>query len=138
MLIEDITHRKGFELQLRLLNEGLESEVKQRTKELERTNLNLVQEISERRQAQDKLHYQALHDKLTGLPNRASLESILAKLIVQPQSHEKAKFAVFFVDCDRFKLVNDSFGHWVGDEQLKAIAKSLQRCVARSEERREG
>ena len=130
VLIEDITHRKGFELQLRLLNEGLESEVKQRTKELERTNLNLVQEISERRQAQDKLHYQALHDKLTGLPNRASLESILAELIAQPHRAENSKFAVFFVDCDRFKLVNDSFGHWVGDELLKAIAQSLRRCVA--------
>ena len=79
-----------IELQLRLLNEGLESEVRQRTKELERTNLNLIQEISERRQAQDKLHYQALHDKLTGLPNRASLESILAKLIAQPQKDRKS------------------------------------------------
>ena len=54
----------------------------------------------------------------------------MAELIAQPHRPENSKFAVFFVDCDRFKLVNDSFGHWVGDELLKAIAQSLRRCVS--------
>ncbi|HEY9888312.1 MAG TPA: EAL domain-containing protein, partial [Candidatus Obscuribacterales bacterium] len=131
LLLEDITHRKAVEMHLRLLNEGLEDEVRQRAQQLETTNINLVKEILEHQQVQDKLAYQALHDELTGLPNRAQFKTALARLFDPPSA--APSFAVLFIDCDRFKLVNDSFGHLVGDELLKAIARRLRHCIARTD-----
>ena len=133
MLVEDITHRKSTEVKLRLLNEGLEDEVRQRAEELESTNLNLLQEIVERRQVQEKLAYQALHDELTGLPNRSALKTWLTELVEQFQNNKEKDFAVLFIDCDRFKLINDSFGHLMGDELLKAISNRLRHCIARTD-----
>jgi diguanylate cyclase (GGDEF)-like protein len=133
VLIEDITHRKAIETHLRLLNEGLEDEVRQRSQELEVTNFNLVREILERQQVQERLIHQALHDELTGLPNRTQFKTRLTELVTQAQQDRKCLFAVLFIDCDRFKLVNDSFGHLVGDQLLQAIAHRLRHCIARSD-----
>ncbi|MGF1457741.1 MAG: EAL domain-containing protein [Leptolyngbyaceae cyanobacterium] len=133
MLIEDVTHRKAVELELRLLNQRLEDEVRQRTAELETTNLSLRQEISERRQAQQTLAYRAQHDQLTALPNRFQLETSLKQLIDEFTGAPNTGFAVLFIDCDRFKLVNDSFGHLIGDQLLQAIAHRLSQSVAHTD-----
>ncbi|NER83265.1 MAG: EAL domain-containing protein [Leptolyngbya sp. SIO1D8] len=133
ILIEDITHRKSVELQLRLLNEGLEGEVQQRAQELELKNINLQREILERQQAQEELTRQALYDELTGLPNRYHFMTRLTELLERPQKASNPEFAVLFLDCDRFKLVNDSFGHLIGDALLKAIAKRLRNCIAQTD-----
>ena len=132
LLIENITHRKAIELQLRSLNRGLEDEIRQRATELETINRNLIAEILERQQAQAQLAHQALHDELTGLPNRVQLKAHLAKLVSQFQDGGPL-FAVLFIDCDRFKLVNDSFGHLVGDQLLQAIAQRLRQSVAKTD-----
>ncbi len=132
LLIENITHRKAIELQLRSLNRGLENEIRQRATELETINRNLIQEILERQQAQAQLAHQALHDELTGLPNRVQLKARLTELMTQ--FHRRGTpFAVLFIDCDRFKLVNDSFGHLVGDHLLQAIAQRLRQSVAKTD-----
>lgn len=125
LLIEDITHRKTAEIQLRLLNEHLEDEVQQRTQALKTTNLALMKEVMERRNAQEQLTYRAFHDELTGLPNRAYLKVKLTELTI----HSQSLFTILFIDCDRFKLVNDSYGHLVGDELLKAISQRLKYCI---------
>ncbi|MDB9524708.1 EAL domain-containing protein [Oscillatoria sp. CS-180] len=125
ILVEDITHRKATELKLRLLNQYLEEEVRQRTQELEVANFSLLQETAERRQVQKKLTDQAFRDELTGLPNRTYLKTKLSEMMANPQ----ASFAVLFIGCDRFKLINDSFGHIVGDELLRAISQRLSRCI---------
>jgi diguanylate cyclase (GGDEF)-like protein len=132
LLVENITHRKVVELQLRSLNQGLEQEISQHLATLEAVNHDLLQEIWERQQAQAKLAHQALHDELTGLPNRAQLKERLTELLNQFH-HGGTAFAVLFIDCDRFKLVNDSFGHLVGDQLLQAIAQRLQQNVASSD-----
>ena len=132
LLIENITHRKAVELQLRSLNRGLEDEIRQRATELETINRNLIEEILERQQAQAQLAHQALHDELTGLPNRVQLKAHLSELVNQFQAGGPL-FAVLFIDCDRFKLVNDSFGHLVGDQLLQAIAQRLQQNVANTD-----
>lgn len=132
ILIEDITHRKSIELHLRSLNAGLQDVVQQHSQELASTNVNLQREILERQKIQNELAYKALHDELTGLPNRyhfmLRLNELLKKMLT-----EQDNFAVLFLDCDRFKLINDSFGHLVGDELLKAIAKRLRNCIAKTD-----
>lgn len=133
VLVEDVTHRKTVEFHLRSLNEGLTDEVQARTRELERINRNLKQKILERQQAQEDLAYQALHDDLTGLPNRHHFMTRLQEVLEQTKQASSPQFAVLFLDCDRFKLVNDSFGHLIGDALLKAIAKRLRNCIAQSD-----
>jgi diguanylate cyclase (GGDEF)-like protein len=86
----------------------------------------LQKQIVERQQAQTRLAYEALHDPLTGLPNR---RQFLMQLQQQLEQGDDTQFAVLFLDCDRFKRINDSFGHGVGDELLKRVAAGLQDCV---------
>jgi diguanylate cyclase (GGDEF)-like protein len=78
--------------------------------------------------ANRELQQQALHDGLTGLPNRTLLEDRIEQAIEQSK-RAKAAFAVLFVDLDRFKVINDSLGHSVGDEVLKRIAERLRSTV---------
>jgi diguanylate cyclase (GGDEF)-like protein len=70
-----------------------------------------------------------MHDVLTGLPNRAMFIDHLELAIARAQRNEARKFAVLYVDLDRFKIINDSLGHAVGDQLLKEIAVRLWKCV---------
>lgn len=126
LLLAEITYRKQIEADLRTLNQTLEQQVQQRTWQLAQANQELATEITHRRQAQDKLAYDAFHDALTGLPNRPHFLRYLHERL---SAEYPTPFAVLFLDCDRFKLVNDSFGHWVGDELLQAVAQLLRECV---------
>ncbi|HAI14649.1 MAG TPA: hypothetical protein DCM28_23290 [Phycisphaerales bacterium] len=72
----------------------------------------------------NELQHAATHDKLTGLPNRTRIESCLTKAITDYQS-TKHKYAVMFMDLDRFKIINDSLGHKIGDQLLKEIANRI-------------
>jgi diguanylate cyclase (GGDEF)-like protein len=75
------------------------------------------------------LVHTALHDKLTGLPNRALLRDRIAHAIEKHKRNPDYNFAVFFLDFDRFKLVNDSLGHEIGDELLVAISDRLAKTM---------
>ena len=86
--------------------------------------------IAERRQLEIQLSHQALHDPLTGLPNRALLADRM-KLALARQERSGRLVAVAFMDLDRFKLVNDSYGHPAGDQLLVALARRLE-AAARS------
>jgi diguanylate cyclase (GGDEF)-like protein len=120
--------RKAQE-EISLLNAELEDRVKQRTQQLETANQELQQEIQQRQAAQQKLLEMALQDSLTGLPNRTMFIKHLEEALSYSQAQEDYKFAVLFLDCDRFKKVNDSFGHVIGDELLIAIGKRLQQVL---------
>jgi diguanylate cyclase (GGDEF)-like protein len=95
--------------------------------------LDYVQQIREKQQqieqAQQELLYVAYHDPLTGLPNRAWFIDRLAQLIEQQQQGDSQVYAVLFIDLDRFKLVNDSLGHVVGDMLLRHVGERLRGCV---------
>lgn len=82
----------------------------------------------ERRKLSEKLEHQARHDVLTGLPNRAAISEYLDQALIQA-SETGEKAAVFFIDLDRFKHINDSLGHPVGDRLLKEITERLKTCV---------
>ncbi len=107
----------------------METNVLKRTNELEHTNKALREQILRREDAEHKLKHDALHDQLTGLANRNQLYVRLNQSIARHQAKPTHLFAVFFIDLDRFKIINDSMGHWVGDELLKIVAERIQRCV---------
>lgn len=75
--------------------------------------------------SEERLTYAAMHDALTGLPNRAFAQEHLNSLLLHP-IHERGLVALLFLDIDRFKLINDSYGHSLGDELLLAVAKRLR------------
>ena len=115
------------------LNQVLEQKVKKRTIELEAMNEKLTQEISERQKIQKKLVHDALHDDLTGLPNRTLLTERIDFLLQHTKRNPDYLFAVLFIDLDRFKTINDSLGHFVGDQLLIAIAKLLPEFLRESD-----
>lgn len=83
-------------------------------------------DISERKQTQQRLEYEALHDALTGLPNRVLFLRRLQACLLRCQQEPGYRFAVLFMDLDRFKVVNDGLGHLVGDQLLIQIAQRLR------------
>ena len=117
--------RQRDQERLRLAHASLERRVDERTRELADVNEQLLGQIAERLRAEQRLTHQALHDGLTGLPNRAHLLDRLAAAITLATVGENASFAVIFLDLDRFKLVNDSIGHAAGDRMLVEVAKRI-------------
>ena len=107
----------------------METNITKRTHELELSNQALREQIARREQAEHKLKYDAMHDQLTGLANRNQLYESLRQSLAHYQAKPTRLFAVFFIDLDRFKVINDSMGHWVGDELLKIVSKRIQSCL---------
>lgn len=91
---------------------------------------NQIVDITERKQMEQQLLHDALHDALTGLPNRALFMNRLEQQLKKSQNQESYLFAVLFLDLDRFKVVNDSVGHLVGDKLLIEIARRLEGSIA--------
>ncbi|MCX7597132.1 MAG: bifunctional diguanylate cyclase/phosphodiesterase, partial [Fischerella sp.] len=118
------------QLEILKLNTELENRVKERTLQLEKALCKLQQEMNQRQQLQTKLLDIALHDSLTGLPNRILFTKRLEQALSRAKLESDYHFAVLFLDCDRFKVVNDSLGHLVGDELLIAIARRLQASLS--------
>ncbi|MBW4429766.1 MAG: EAL domain-containing protein [Nostoc desertorum CM1-VF14] len=91
--------------------------------------MSIARNITALKLAQAQLIHDAFHDSLTGLPNRALFIERLERAIALTKRRTDYKFAVFFLDVDRFKVVNDSLGHTIGDQLLNAIARRLETCL---------
>lgn len=92
----------------------------------------IMRDISERKQAEERISHMAHHDALTGLPNRTLLDDRIRQAISLAQRYDRS-LTIIFIDLDDFKLVNDSLGHKVGDELLKIIADRMLQCVRQSD-----
>jgi len=101
----------------------------QRKEALEYSNFALTRENVERKDAESRLSHAAFHDLLTGLPNRALFMDRLRQTLARQRRNKEQVSAVCFLDLDRFKVVNDSLGHVVGDLLLIAVARRLERCL---------
>ena len=127
-IFEDVTERRQAQAELVRTKDELEVRVVERTAELASANAQLQGEIFERMQAEQRIWHMAHHDALTGLPNRALLLDRLGQALMQAARYESS-VAVMFLDLDRFKSINDSLGHHIGDELLKHVAERLRTVV---------
>ena len=86
-------------------------------------------DISLRKSAEEKLLHEAIHDVLTGLPNRALFMDLLGRSVARSRRRKGYLFAVLFLDLDRFKVINDGLGHMVGDQLQVGLARRLEKCL---------
>ncbi len=121
--------RKQSSDAIKAYNQRLTQEVKERTEELNSTNLFLQKQIEERLQAQQQLEHDAQHDSLTGLANRVLFNSRLELALASKLRYTASNYAVIFIDLDRFKQINDSLGHMAGDLFLKEVAIRIGSCI---------
>jgi diguanylate cyclase (GGDEF)-like protein len=118
------------------LRRTLDQKVAERTEELAKTAAELRHELVERRRAaaeraalEARLQHEAMHDALTGLPNRALFLDRLGHAWRRTWREPGFRFAVLYLDLDRFKVINDTFGHEIGDRLLIGIAARLPSCL---------
>ncbi|WP_394789558.1 diguanylate cyclase domain-containing protein [Rhodoferax sp.] len=90
--------------------------------------LSALNNIEQRKRAQDALHHRAYHDDLTGLPNRAMCMDALRRILSKSERKSDV-FSILFIDLDHFKQVNDSLGHEAGDQLLQLVAQRIRACV---------
>ncbi len=88
----------------------------------------VARDITERKRAEETIAYQAFHDLLTGLPNRTLFQDRL-ELAISQAKRRNQRIGVMFIDLDRFKLINDTFGHAEGDQLLKEFAQRMRHCL---------
>lgn len=91
--------------------------------------ISVFSDITERKQAEDKIIHQAYHDALTNLPNRVLFKDRLEQALAFAQRLKHQNVAVLFMDLDRFKFINDTLGHDTGDQLLQEVAVRLHKCV---------
>ncbi|MBW3551821.1 MAG: diguanylate cyclase, partial [Proteobacteria bacterium] len=120
--IANSLQRRNAAAALLRLNNELEQRVQARTQELR-------EQIAVREQVEAQLKHQVMHDPLTGLPNRLYLRDRLDRALAGLRRRPERRFALLYLDIDRFKLFNDSLGHLAGDEVLREVARRLGECI---------
>ncbi|HMW16806.1 MAG TPA: EAL domain-containing protein [Accumulibacter sp.] len=112
-----------------LTAQGIYSNTREGPKSLQfQGTAGVARDITDRKKAEETITFQAFHDLLTGLPNRILFKDRLAMVLAQAKRSQK-RVGVMFIDIDRFKLVNDTYGHHEGDELLKSFAQRAVHCL---------
>ena len=120
----EVVHRRRAQEDLENHKRSLEMTVEERTRDLVNINTDLEKVIEKKVIAEENLEYLAYHDELTGLPNRNLLVDRISQSI-KTSAREKQKMAILFIDLDRFKNINDSLGHGIGDILLQKVSSRL-------------
>lgn len=115
--------------QLKAYNDDIEDVIFDRTQHLQQSNFNLRKQVEERRKVEQQLYHAAHHDTLTKLPNRSMFTERLEHSLKHLKRHTNHRFAVLFIDLDRFKVINDTLGHHVGDQLLIQISDRIAQCI---------
>jgi len=127
--VANALQRKHTTESLKQAYASLERRVTERTRALALANRDLREQIAERERVERRLKYETLHDSLTGLPNRTLLLQRLDQALSHYHANTAETFAVLFVDLDRFKVINDSVGHLVGDDLLFQVGGRIRACL---------
>jgi len=124
-MLEEIQARDE---QLKTYQAKLEDRVAMRTRELEIANNELATSKEQAEAVAKRMEYHAHHDALTGLPNRVLLNDRIRLGLAQAR-RQQSMIALLFLDLDRFKIINDSLGHTIGDQLLRKISQRLKTCL---------
>jgi len=128
----EIQSRKQAQAELENSQSILEELIQQRTGELVEKNINLKEEQGKRSEAEKHLERIAYYDALTGLPNRSLLIERIKQALIKAKRHDDM-IGVLFVDLDRFKSINDSFGHDIGDKLIVQVAERISDTLRESD-----
>ncbi len=128
-ILNILSSQAAISLENAMLYDELELRVHERTAELIKANEQLRNEITEREKVEDQLAQRAFYDSLTNLPNRALFMERINSLFERKKRYKDYLFAVFFMDVDRFKIINDNFGHMAGDQLLIMLAQRLKNAI---------
>jgi diguanylate cyclase (GGDEF)-like protein/PAS domain S-box-containing protein len=121
-----VTHRAGYRVDLNTTAVPIFQE------EAIAGSILICQDITERKRVDEQIRFMAYYDDMTGLPNRRLFKDHLNEALVSMKAAGK-RLAVFYLDIDRFKLVNDSFGHDYGNMLLLQLAERFTRCIAEND-----
>ncbi|MFC7302058.1 GGDEF domain-containing protein [Cognatiluteimonas weifangensis] len=128
-LLTFVSHQIASTLQRRRAAEALQQANLQLEERVQQRTRELREQIAQRELAEAQLKHQVMHDPLTGLPNRVYLRDRIERALSQLRREPGRSFALLYIDVDRFKQINDSLGHLVGDDVLKEVAHRLGHAV---------
>ena len=127
--IANALQRKQAAESLKQAYASLERRVAERTRALALANRDLREQIAERERVERRLKHETLHDSLTGLPNRTLLLQRMEDALQRHRDDPQQLFAVLFIDLDRFKVINDSVGHLIGDDLLFQVGTRIRAAL---------